>query len=43
MIFLEPVNMLINQGIDMNAQDIDGVTALHWAANLGNYELVALI
>jgi len=37
------VQALIKQGVDVNAPQGDGVTALHWAARHGDVELAAML
>ena len=37
------VRTLIQQRADVNAPEVDGTTALHWAARAGDAELVAAL
>ncbi|MCC7124414.1 MAG: ankyrin repeat domain-containing protein [Acidobacteria bacterium] len=37
------VRALLKQGVDVNAAEGDGTTALHWAARAGNAELVQML
>lgn len=39
----EAVRQLLKQGADVNAVQGDGVTALHWAATLGDAEMAAML
>jgi ankyrin repeat protein len=39
----EAVRLLLKQGADVNAVQGDGVTALHWAATLGDAEMTAML
>lgn len=36
---METVKALIEEGVDINQTDASGATALHWAANKGDYEM----
>ena len=40
---LEAVRVLLAEQVDVNAPEVDGTTALHWAANLGDVETVTLL
>ena len=40
---LEAVRVLLAEQVDVNAPEVDGTTALHWAANLGDLETVTLL
>ena len=40
---VEAVRALLKQGADVNAAQGDGMTALHWAAENGNAEIVAML
>ncbi len=40
---LEQVRDLLRQGLDVNAAQGDGMTALHWAAERGNAELTGVL
>ncbi len=40
---LERVRTLVKQGVDVNAAQGDGMTALHWAASRGNAQLAELL
>ena len=40
---LEAVRVLLAEQADVNAPEVDGTTALHWAANLGDSETVTLL
>ena len=35
---LEAVRVLLAEQVDVNAPEVDGTTALHWAANLGMWK-----
>lgn len=37
------IRALLSQHVDVNAADVDGTTALHWAAHHGNLEIVDLL
>jgi len=37
------VQALLQQGVDVNAPQVDGTTALHWAANNGDLQMVELL
>ena len=37
------VRTLIDQGVDVSATEVDGTTALHWAAHLGDATAAALL
>src|SRR5690606_11338105 len=39
----ETVRALVKQGADVNAAQGDGMTALHWAAQNGDAELVSML
>ena len=39
---IESVRSLLEEGAEVNLAQSDGMTALHWAAELGNVELVGL-
>ena len=39
----EAVRALLKQGMDVNASQGDGMTALHWAARLGDVELAQML
>src|SRR2546427_3184698 len=39
----ETVRSLLKQGVDVNAAQGDGTTALHWAARQGNVELAQML
>ena len=39
----EAVRALLKQGVDVNAAQGDGMTALHWAARLGDVELAQML
>lgn len=40
---LEFIEEISHFGIDFNKGDADGMTALHWAATLGNYEILTVL
>ncbi len=40
---LEAVRTLLQQGADVNVPQGDGMTALHWAADLGDAEMTAML
>src|SRR6187397_1709110 len=40
---LEAVRTLLKQGVEVNAAQGDGMTALHWAAEQGNVEMAKLL
>jgi ankyrin repeat protein len=40
---LDAVRMLVKAGVDLNCQDEDGYTALHYAAELGHKDIVSLL
>src|SRR5687768_17005560 len=39
----ETVRALLKQGVDVNAAEGDGMTALHWAARQGDTELAQML
>ena len=41
--FLDKVKILLNAGADVNLQDIEGDTALHYTAYSGNIEILKLL
>lgn len=41
--FLECVQILLEAGAEVNLQDDEGITALHWAASAGHLATVSLL
>jgi ankyrin repeat protein len=40
---IDAVRMLVKSGVELNCQDEDGCTALHYAAELGHKDIVSLL
>src|SRR5436190_1530732 len=40
---LQTVRTLLKQGMDVNARQLDGTTALHWAARWNDLEMVDVL